>query len=185
VAGLQRRRAPLEPHQRLRLAGGGPGAARARSHCRFALPLIHCIPESLTYSVPLYLKRQRGRAPGAARGAARAAAGRGRADVRQPRGHRPERQGVRGARGAGRGTACLRAVTEAPPRVPPSWPVPARTLHPPGHEMRCGEWGAAERRRDEMMRGGSGAGVSAAVPTRCPSRPAARRRAARPAALPR
>jgi hypothetical protein len=31
---------------------------RARSHCRFAPPLIHFIPESLTYSVPLFLKRQ-------------------------------------------------------------------------------------------------------------------------------
>jgi hypothetical protein len=31
---------------------------RARSHCRFAPPLIHFTPESLTYSVPLFLKRQ-------------------------------------------------------------------------------------------------------------------------------
>jgi hypothetical protein len=31
---------------------------RARSHCRFALPLIRFIPESLTYSAPLFLKRQ-------------------------------------------------------------------------------------------------------------------------------
>jgi hypothetical protein len=31
---------------------------RARSHCRFVLPLIHFIPYSLTYSVPLFLKRQ-------------------------------------------------------------------------------------------------------------------------------
>jgi hypothetical protein len=28
------------------------------SHCRFAPPLIHFIPHSLTYSVPLFLKRQ-------------------------------------------------------------------------------------------------------------------------------
>ena len=28
--------------------------------CRFALPLIHFIPCLLTYSVPLFLKRQRG-----------------------------------------------------------------------------------------------------------------------------
>jgi galactosylceramidase len=34
------------------------GARRARSHCRFVLPLIHFIPDSLTYSVPLFLKRQ-------------------------------------------------------------------------------------------------------------------------------
>ena len=31
-------------------------AGRARSHCRFVLPLIHFIPESLSYSVPLFLK---------------------------------------------------------------------------------------------------------------------------------
>ena len=31
---------------------------RARSHCRFVLPLIHFIPDSLRYSVPLFLKRQ-------------------------------------------------------------------------------------------------------------------------------
>ena len=31
---------------------------RARSHCRFVLPFIYFIPESLTYSVPLFLKRQ-------------------------------------------------------------------------------------------------------------------------------
>jgi hypothetical protein len=31
---------------------------RAWSDCRFALPLIHFIPYSLTYSVPLFLKRQ-------------------------------------------------------------------------------------------------------------------------------
>jgi hypothetical protein len=38
------------------------GTARARSHCRFVLPLIHFIPESLTYAVPLFLRRQCGRA---------------------------------------------------------------------------------------------------------------------------
>jgi uroporphyrinogen-III synthase len=31
---------------------------RARSHCRFVLPLIHFIPDSLTHSVPLFMKRQ-------------------------------------------------------------------------------------------------------------------------------
>jgi hypothetical protein len=36
----------------LRLSGG------FRSHCRLVLPLIHFIPDSLTYSVPLFLKRQ-------------------------------------------------------------------------------------------------------------------------------
>jgi hypothetical protein len=30
----------------------------ARSHCRFVKPPIHFIPYSLTYSVPLFLKRQ-------------------------------------------------------------------------------------------------------------------------------
>ena len=34
------------------------GEHRARLHCRFVLPLIHFIPDSLTYSVPLILKRQ-------------------------------------------------------------------------------------------------------------------------------
>ena len=32
------------------------GDHRARSHCRFARPLIHLIPGSLSYSVPLFLK---------------------------------------------------------------------------------------------------------------------------------
>ena len=30
----------------------------AWSHCRFLLPLIHFIPDLLTYSVPLFMKRQ-------------------------------------------------------------------------------------------------------------------------------
>ena len=34
------------------------GRSRARSHCRFVLPLIHFILESLIYSVPLFLKRR-------------------------------------------------------------------------------------------------------------------------------
>jgi hypothetical protein len=37
---------------------GGRGMHRARSHCRFVRPLIHFTPDSLTYSVPLFLKRQ-------------------------------------------------------------------------------------------------------------------------------
>ena len=45
--------------------GGGSGADRARSHCRFAPPLIHFIPDSLTYSVPLFLKQQYDRIVGA------------------------------------------------------------------------------------------------------------------------
>jgi hypothetical protein len=43
------------------------GAARARSYCRFAPPLIHFIPYSRTYSVPLLLKRHCDRTPGAVR----------------------------------------------------------------------------------------------------------------------
>ena len=35
-----------------------PARDRARSHCRFVLPLIHFTPDSLTYSVPVFLKRQ-------------------------------------------------------------------------------------------------------------------------------
>ena len=46
----------------LLLAAGGH---RARSYCRFVLPLIHFIPGSLTYSVPLFLKRQCDRTLGA------------------------------------------------------------------------------------------------------------------------
>jgi hypothetical protein len=34
------------------------GQLRARSHYRFVLPLTHVIPDSLTYPVPLFLKRQ-------------------------------------------------------------------------------------------------------------------------------
>jgi hypothetical protein len=36
----------------------GPHSARARSHCRFVPPLTHFIPYFLTYSVPLFLKRE-------------------------------------------------------------------------------------------------------------------------------
>jgi hypothetical protein len=41
------------------------GAPRARSHCRFVLPLIHVTPDSLTYPVPLFLKRRCDRTLGA------------------------------------------------------------------------------------------------------------------------
>jgi hypothetical protein len=41
------------------------GAARARPRCRFAPQLIHFIPDSLTCSVPLFLKRQCERSLGA------------------------------------------------------------------------------------------------------------------------
>jgi hypothetical protein len=43
-----RRHGPLQP-------GGTP---RARPHCRFVLSFIRFIPYSLTYSIPLFLKRQ-------------------------------------------------------------------------------------------------------------------------------
>jgi hypothetical protein len=43
--------APLGPD----FGGRQGGAARARSHCCFVLPLIHFIPDSLTYTVPLFL----------------------------------------------------------------------------------------------------------------------------------
>jgi hypothetical protein len=45
------------------------GEPRARSHCRFAPPLIHFTPESLTYSVHLFLKRQCDPTPGELLGA--------------------------------------------------------------------------------------------------------------------
>ena len=35
-----------------------PQVVKARSHCRFVLPLIHFIPDLLTYTVHLFLKRQ-------------------------------------------------------------------------------------------------------------------------------
>ena len=37
------------------------------SHGRFVPPLPHFIPDSLTYSAPLFLKRQRGRTLGGGR----------------------------------------------------------------------------------------------------------------------
>ena len=45
-------------------AGGEGGEVRARSHCRFVQPPIHFIPDALTYSVPVFLKRQCDRTPG-------------------------------------------------------------------------------------------------------------------------
>ena len=48
------------------LAVGG-GRARARSHRRFVRPLIHCIPDALRESVPLFLSRQRDWTLGCAR----------------------------------------------------------------------------------------------------------------------
>ena len=64
LPGFQAEVAGLLPHltgQYAALFGEeGPSAegstARARSHCRFALPLTNFIPDSLTYSVPLFLK---------------------------------------------------------------------------------------------------------------------------------
>jgi hypothetical protein len=38
-------------------------AGRARPHCHSVPPLIHFMPDSLTYSVPLFLKRQCDRTP--------------------------------------------------------------------------------------------------------------------------
>jgi hypothetical protein len=35
------------------------GLHRVRSHCRFAPPLIHYMPDSRTYFVPMFLNRQR------------------------------------------------------------------------------------------------------------------------------
>ena len=72
---------------------------RARSHCRSALLLIHFTPESLTYSVPLFPKRQCDRTLGGAAGGAAAggdaadpglpAAGRGGLDPHAPGRARP------------------------------------------------------------------------------------------------
>ena len=55
---------PVAEGNLLQLDGSGGVAviavrlARARSQCRFAPPLIHFIPELLTYSVSLFLERQ-------------------------------------------------------------------------------------------------------------------------------
>jgi hypothetical protein len=46
------------------LAKISEGERRAPSHCRFVLQHIHFMPDSLTYSVPLFLKRQCDRTPG-------------------------------------------------------------------------------------------------------------------------
>ena len=56
-------RLALRESQRVHILRGamkcrrGRRKARARSHCRFARPLIHFIPDLRTYSVPLFLKR--------------------------------------------------------------------------------------------------------------------------------
>ena len=56
-------------HTMLALSAVVEGGARARSHCHFVPPLIRFIPGLLTYSVPLFLKRQRDRTLGAPRAA--------------------------------------------------------------------------------------------------------------------
>ena len=58
----------LSDHLRLRRSSARPAkmakkqrrwaSARARSHSRFAPPLIHCTPDSRTHSVPLFIKQQ-------------------------------------------------------------------------------------------------------------------------------
>ena len=63
------------------------GIGRARSHCRVVLPVIHFIPDLLTYSVPLFLKRQCDRTLGI---------GRGPRSRHEPAG-RPDASRVRGA----------------------------------------------------------------------------------------
>jgi hypothetical protein len=40
------------------LSQAAHGPLRARSHCRFVLTLIHFIPDSIRYLVPLFVKRQ-------------------------------------------------------------------------------------------------------------------------------
>ena len=60
---------PVNCTSQVRGCGGGSGAARgagraphhggrARSHCRFVLPLIHFIPDLLRDLVPLFLKQR-------------------------------------------------------------------------------------------------------------------------------
>jgi hypothetical protein len=74
------------------------GPSRARSHCRVVLPLVHFIPDSLTYSVPLYLKRQCDRTLGLTHGAVPAALVRGAAGrSKRKRGAPPETPAAAGS----------------------------------------------------------------------------------------
>jgi hypothetical protein len=66
-AGLTERGPSQHWSEALGFVGGVTRGARL--HCRFAPPLIHCIPDSRTYSVPLFLKPRCDRTLGdAARG---------------------------------------------------------------------------------------------------------------------
>jgi hypothetical protein len=102
----QKRRFPAPPGSDPRAAGVGAGGAadlalhrreprqprggaRARPRCRFAPPLVHFPPYSLTYSVPRFLKWQYDRTLG---GAA-AAGGRRRPGPREQRRHHPAHGG--------------------------------------------------------------------------------------------
>ena len=69
VARVLRFQAAREPVPRQQLDRGG--RAGARWHCRFVLPIIHRTPDSLTYSVALFLKRQCDRTLGRAGAPAR------------------------------------------------------------------------------------------------------------------
>ena len=60
VSGHVEGLAPLSELEQLdlfntKVSGDVEGLVRARSHCRFVLPLIHFITDLLTYSVPLYI----------------------------------------------------------------------------------------------------------------------------------
>jgi hypothetical protein len=102
----------------------GDGAHRARSHCRVAPPLIHSIPDLLTYSVPLFLKRPRtlGALPhqeedGAGRGLDHAGRGRWqwRLFLRLRRGHPgPRVDGARAPGGLPRALALSLCTTAYP-----------------------------------------------------------------------
>jgi hypothetical protein len=81
-AGGALHRGPLPAGQSDR--PNGRGACRTRSHYRFVLPLIHFIPYSLTYSVPLFLKRQCDRTLGVRGHPGRAGQRAGRARQRAP-----------------------------------------------------------------------------------------------------
>jgi hypothetical protein len=83
----------------IRGRGRAGGGRRARSHCRFVLPLINSIPDPRTYSVPLFLKRQCDQTLGGEPGAGahpRAALGCRSADERRRQGERDG--GVQGVR---------------------------------------------------------------------------------------
>ena len=127
-------------------APGGP--ARARSHCRSALLLIHFTPDSRTHSVPLYLKRQCNRTLGSAQVDLQRR--HGRRGRRERRGGRPRRQTQQALRAAAL-TAAARSVVFGQVFTYRGLPKTLERLPPnadPVTALACGtatRWQACER----------------------------------------